>query len=73
MKDKNIPLSLAHEDNFEPGGYFIINGLEKILRTIIVKRKNFAFGIKRANFSNLRKNFTNSAIEIKSASYAYKS
>ena len=33
------------------GGFFIINGLEKILRNIIIPKKNFPIGIIRSSFS----------------------
>ena len=39
-----------NEDPAEVGGYFIVNGLEKILRSIIIPRKNFPIGIMRSSF-----------------------
>lgn len=59
------------EDDNEPGGYFIVNGLEKILRSIIVARKNYPLGIQRATFSNRRKNFSPFAVSIKSVADNY--
>ena len=38
------------EDECEVGGYFIVNGLEKILRNIIIPRKNYPLGIIRSTF-----------------------
>lgn len=69
---KARPLSAEHEDGREPGGYFVVNGLEKILRTIIVARKNFPLAIKRQTFHLRRKNFSNCAVSIKSAGLGYK-
>lgn len=70
---KNIPLHTINEDDFEPGGYFIVNGLEKILRTIIIPRKNYSMCIKRQTFHMRRKNFSNCAVSIKCTNLAYKS
>ena len=51
-------LILNNEDENDPGGYFIINGLEKILRNIIIPRKNFIMGVIRSTFNNRRNDFT---------------
>jgi len=70
---KGKPLHLNKEDDREPGGYFVVNGLEKILRTIIVPRKNYPLAVKRQTFHLRRKNFSNCAVSIKSTNNAYKS
>lgn len=70
---KDIPLHTLNEDDFEPGGYFIVNGLEKILRTIVVPRKNFPLAIKRHTFHLRRRNFSNCAVSMKCTNFAYKS
>jgi len=67
-----VPLSVHNEDDFEPGGYFIVNGLEKILRTIVVTRKNYPVAIKRQTFHARRKNFSNCAISLKCSNDAYR-
>lgn len=71
--NRGVPLSSLGEDDFEPGGYFVVNGLEKILRTIIVARKNYPLAIKRQTFHLRRRNFSNCAVSIRCASGAYKS
>ncbi|EME32710.1 DNA-directed RNA polymerase subunit isoform 1 [Galdieria sulphuraria] len=40
------------EEEFETGGYFICNGVEKVLRMIIVSRRNHIMAIKRDSNSN---------------------
>lgn len=59
------------EDEREPGGYFIINGLEKILRNIIIPRKNFAIAEERGSFSNQQKSFSDFAVFMKCAGPGY--
>ena len=39
-----------NEDEIEVGGYFVVNGLEKILRNIIVPRKNYPMCVVRGTF-----------------------
>lgn len=39
-----------NEDCHEVGGFFIVNGLEKILRNIIIPKKNFPVGVVRSSF-----------------------
>jgi DNA-directed RNA polymerase I subunit RPA2 len=55
----------ANEDCTEVGGYFILNGLEKLLRQLQVPKKNYAFGITRGTFHMRKKNFTNYAVSMK--------
>lgn len=64
-------LTEYNEDEQEVGGYFIVNGLEKILRNIIIPRKNYPIGIKRATFQNRRKDFSQYAVSIKSSNSKY--
>jgi len=40
------------EEEFETGGYFISNGIEKVLRMIIVPRRNHIVAVKRDSNSN---------------------
>lgn len=48
-KEKN-KLHKYNEDQIEVGGYFVVNGLEKILRNIIVPRKNYPMCVVRGTF-----------------------
>lgn len=59
------------EDSFEVGGFFIVNGLEKILRNIIIPKKNYPMAVERSAFSNRMKSFTHNAVMIKSVKPSY--
>ncbi|KAI1083195.1 DNA-directed RNA polymerase I subunit RPA2 [Whalleya microplaca] len=50
----NSPAQLvAHkEESEELGGYFIINGIEKIIRLLLVNRRNFPLAINRPSFTS---------------------
>lgn len=58
-------LVAMNEDCTEVGGYFILNGLEKLLRMLQVPKKNYPFGITRQTFHMRNKNFTNNAVSMK--------
>ena len=72
LTETTEPLENLHEDEKEPGGYFIINGLEKILRNIIIPRKNYAIAEERGSFSNQQKSFSDYAVFMKCAGPGYK-
>ena len=42
----------AKEESEELGGYFIVNGIEKIIRMLQVNRRNYPMAIKRGAFKN---------------------
>jgi DNA-directed RNA polymerase I subunit RPA2 len=58
-------LIAKNEDCTEVGGYFILNGLEKMLRLIVVPKKNYPFAVVRGTFHMRKKNFTNYAVSMK--------
>jgi DNA-directed RNA polymerase I subunit RPA2 len=58
-------LVLNNEDCTEQGGYFIVNGLDKLLRMIVVPRRNYPFAIKRPTYQARKKNFTSNAVSMK--------
>jgi DNA-directed RNA polymerase I subunit RPA2 len=41
-----------HEESEEMGGYFIVNGIEKLIRLLIVPRRNHVTAIIRPSFAN---------------------
>lgn len=41
----------VHEEAEEMGGYFIINGNEKVMRILIMPRRNHIMAIRRPTFS----------------------
>eukprot|EP00127_Corallochytrium_limacisporum_P003379 Clim_evm7s149 gene=Clim_evmTU7s149 len=46
------------EDAADPGGYFIINGNEKIVRLLILPRRNYPTAIQRPSFKNRGPGYT---------------
>lgn len=73
LNGKTDELDLHNEDKKEPGGYFIVNGLEKILRNIIIPRKNFPLAIFRPTFHQRKKQLSGFAVMVKSTTMAFKS
>ncbi|XP_071438039.1 DNA-directed RNA polymerase I subunit RPA2 [Pithys albifrons albifrons] len=47
-----------HEEEEEMGGYFIINGLEKVIRMLIMPRRNFPLVMTRHKWKNRGPGFT---------------
>ena len=56
----------AKEESEELGGYFIVNGIEKIIRMLIVSRRNHAMAIIRPSFHNRGKSYTKFGVSIRS-------
>lgn len=54
-----------NEEPEELGGYFIINGNEKIIRFLIVPRQNYTMGIIRESFSNRGAFYTKFGVQIR--------
>ncbi|KAA6356030.1 MAG: putative DNA-directed RNA polymerase I subunit RPA2, partial [Streblomastix strix] len=57
-------VQLGEEMN-ECGGYFIINGLEKLIRMIIIPRRNYPLAYQRNKFIQKGRNFTNFAVQMR--------
>jgi DNA-directed RNA polymerase I subunit RPA2 len=49
----------------EFGGYFIINGNEKIVRMLIVAKRNYPVCFSRSNFCNRGRFFTPHAVQMR--------
>ncbi|KAF1985390.1 beta and beta-prime subunits of DNA dependent RNA-polymerase [Aulographum hederae CBS 113979] len=56
----------AKEETEELGGYFIVNGNEKLIRMLIVPRRNFPLAIIRPSFTNRGPTYTKYATQIRS-------
>lgn len=56
----------AKEETEEFGGYFIVNGIEKIIRMLIVPRRNYPMAIQRPSYTNRGPGYTNLGVEIRS-------
>ncbi|KAF2640442.1 beta and beta-prime subunits of DNA dependent RNA-polymerase [Massarina eburnea CBS 473.64] len=56
----------AKEESEELGGYFIVNGIEKIIRMLQVQRRNYPMAIRRSAFLNRGPGYTPLGIIIRS-------
>ena len=54
-----------HEDAEDMGGYFVVNGLEKLIRLLIVNRRNYVLGITRPSFTKRGPLYTNFGTQIR--------
>lgn len=55
----------AKEESEELGGYFIVNGIEKLIRMLIVQRRNHAMSIIRPSFVNRGPMYTPYGVQIR--------
>ena len=53
------------EDMYEWGGYFIINGNERIIRMLIMNKRNYPVAFDRGSFVNRGKFFTPHAVQMR--------
>ena len=59
---------VAHkEESTEMGGYFICNGIERIIRMLIVQRRHYMMGLKRSAYKKRGNNYTETATLLRSA------
>lgn len=54
------------EESDEVGGYFIVNGIEKLIRMLIVQRRNHPMAIIRPSFANRGASYSKFGIQIRS-------
>ncbi|KAI9503743.1 hypothetical protein BX070DRAFT_190862 [Coemansia spiralis] len=54
-----------HEEAEEIGGYFIVNGNEKVIRLLIAQRRNHVLAIQRPSYGNRGPGFTPYAAQIR--------
>ncbi|CEP63973.1 DNA-directed RNA polymerase I core subunit RPA135 LALA0_S09e06722g [Lachancea lanzarotensis] len=66
--NKMSPYDLVQhkEESDELGGYFIVNGIEKLIRMLIVQRRNHPMAIIRPSFSNRGASYSQYGIQIRS-------
>ncbi|KAI3633602.1 hypothetical protein MIR68_008549 [Amoeboaphelidium protococcarum] len=55
----------SHEESEELGGYFIINGIEKLVRLLIVNRRNHPMAIVRPSFQKRGATYSNYGVMIR--------
>ncbi|KAI3709939.1 hypothetical protein L2E82_39709 [Cichorium intybus] len=53
------------EEPSEMGGYFILNGLERVVRLLVVPKRNYPTSMVRSAFKNRREGFTDKAVVIR--------
>ncbi|ODQ82708.1 hypothetical protein BABINDRAFT_159233 [Babjeviella inositovora NRRL Y-12698] len=54
------------EESDEMGGYFIVNGIEKLIRMLIVQRRNHVMALIRPSFGNRGATYTKFGVQIRS-------
>lgn len=54
-----------HEEPEEFGGYFIINGNERLIRYLILPRRNHVIALNRPSFTNRGPSYTQHAVQIR--------
>ncbi|KAI3444963.1 hypothetical protein Pfo_001628 [Paulownia fortunei] len=67
LKAANDPkkLVLYKEEPSEMGGYFILNGLERVIRLLILPKRNFPMSMVRSSFRERREGYTDKAVVIR--------
>ncbi|RDL36946.1 DNA-directed RNA polymerase subunit beta [Venustampulla echinocandica] len=67
LKDNPPALLVARKEEAEElGGYFVVNGIEKIIRLLIVNRRNFPMAIERPSFAGRGASYTKWGVIIRS-------
>lgn len=66
--EKYTPAQLVQqkEESEELGGYFIVNGIEKLIRMLIVSRRNYPLAVVRPSFMKRGPRYTKHGIQIRS-------
>ncbi|XP_067277472.1 DNA-directed RNA polymerase I subunit RPA2 [Pseudorasbora parva] len=55
-----------HEEAEEMGGYFVVNGIEKAIRLLIMPRRNYPIAISRPKFKSRGQGYTQYGISLRS-------
>lgn len=58
-------LVLFKEEASEMGGYFILNGLERVIRLLILPKRNYPMSMVRNSFRERREGYTDKAVVIR--------
>lgn len=66
--EKATPAELVQhrEDSEELGGYFVINGNEKLIRLLIMPKRNYPMALSRGAFTNRGPTYSKFAVSIRS-------
>ncbi|KAI3986275.1 hypothetical protein MKX01_028556, partial [Papaver californicum] len=66
LKDADPAKLVSHkEEATEMGGYFILNGLERLVRMIIMPKRNFPLNVERNSFREKQDGYTDKAVVIR--------
>jgi DNA-directed RNA polymerase I subunit RPA2 len=60
-----LELGKHHEETEEMGGYFIVNGIERIIRMLIVGRRNHPLALVRPSFQNRGTKYSEFGVQIR--------
>ncbi|TYJ15797.1 hypothetical protein E1A91_A10G207600v1 [Gossypium mustelinum] len=58
-------LVACKEEAREMGGYFILNGLERVVRALILPKRNYPMSLERNSFRERREGYTEKAVVIR--------
>ncbi|XP_024031416.1 DNA-directed RNA polymerase I subunit 2 [Morus notabilis] len=58
-------LVASKEEDSEMGGYFILNGLERVVRLLILPKRNYPMSMVRNSFRDRRQGYTDKAVGIR--------
>ncbi|XVF00183.1 hypothetical protein REPUB_Repub03eG0263200 [Reevesia pubescens] len=58
-------LVACKEESPEMGGYFILNGLERVVRLLILPKRNYPMSLVRNSFRDRREGYTDKAVVIR--------
>ena len=58
-------LVAAKEESNEMGGYFICNGIERIIRCLIQQRRHYVMALKRSAYHKRGANYTDKATLVR--------
>ncbi|XP_062174950.1 DNA-directed RNA polymerase I subunit 2 [Alnus glutinosa] len=64
-KDGPQELISKKEESSEMGGYFILNGLERVVRLLILPKRNYPMSMVRNSFGDRREGYTDKAVAIR--------
>eukprot|EP01039_Chlorochromonas_danica_P010940 gene10940-12162_t len=53
------------EESAELGGYFVLRGIERVIRLLQVQRRNYAMAIERSNYRNRGTNYSDKGVAMR--------
>jgi DNA-directed RNA polymerase I subunit RPA2 len=53
------------EEGSEVGGYFVMNGIERVIRLLQVQRRNYAMAIERSSYRNRGANYSDKGVAMR--------